>query len=73
MKCTHLLAFKWYTKQDDALQAFLDEWTNEALQTVDTPAALARQTRDFDASVEFVSDEDWIHKHALGQLAPTLP
>ena len=70
---THLLALHWHTEEDDALKALLDERTDELLELVHTPSALAGEGRDLDARVGVVCDEDGVHEHTLGQGTLCLP
>lgn len=64
---THLVHLKGDTKEDNALEALLDEGTNERLELVDAPALLAGKRRDDSLSIGVVCDEDGVHEHVLGE------
>jgi len=54
-----------YAKEDDGLETFGDEGVEEALESVDPPASLAREGGYGGGGVGVVSDEYWIHEHLL--------
>jgi hypothetical protein len=70
---THFFAIQWHPEKDDTLQAFLDQWTDEALELINTPSPLTRQGLDNNARFRIVGDEDRVHEHRFCQLAVQLP
>ena len=73
LQTTHLHAVEWHTEEDDALKALLHQRSEELLELVHAPAALAGQGRDLDARVGVVRDEDGVHEHRLGEVPTGLP
>jgi hypothetical protein len=61
------------TKEDDALEAFLNQRPEEAFELVDAPPALAGERRDELVGVGVVRYKYWVHEHRLCELALALP
>lgn len=69
----HLLTIKRHSKENDAFQSLLHQWSKERLELVDTPPTLTRQSRDHDAGFRVIGDEDRVHEHGLCELPTALP
>ena len=60
---TYLVALQRNTEQNYAFQSLFHKWTQESLEFVYAPSALAGQRSDLEACVWIISDEDRIHEH----------
>lgn len=71
---------RWYldtihrdAEQDDTLEAFLDERSDEVFQLIDAPPALVWKGGYYLACIWIISDEDGIHEHGFRELPLGLP
>ena len=68
-----LFALERHAKEDDASETLLHQWSDEPLQSIDTPSALPWQRWDLDTGCGVVGNKYGVHEHRLVKSAARLP